>query len=147
LEHEGLDFLWVFNVGVGNSRELRFWTGEIASPRQVRQLKISEVVRRIVPRRELPGQYCGLRNWEVGELLRVPRQTLITLRADLGAVIHDGGVWVPRAAVERFLTHRWIYGQPAAIAPGRFGGCQGSGRVVPPPRETTRSGNLKVLTT
>ncbi len=108
----GESYLWVFNIATNpeRERELRFWSREINAPAATKNLSLSQVVQQIVPRREgLPGQFIGLRNWEVGELLRVPNVTLLALRGELQAVPHNGGIYVPRAALENFFARRWCY--------------------------------------
>jgi hypothetical protein len=105
-------FMWVFNVATNpeRERELRWWRRELETPLETRSLSLEEVIRQIVPRRDvLPGQYCGLRNWEVGELLRISRMALLTLREELQAEPRNGGIYVPRAALEKFLRTRWCY--------------------------------------
>ena len=107
-------YQWVFNVGTNptHERELRFWSRELNQPEAVSGMTLDDVVRQIVPRRELlPGQFCGLRNWEVGELLRVSKVTLLALRRELQAVPRAGGIYIPRASLENFLRHRWCYAQ------------------------------------
>jgi hypothetical protein len=112
-------FLWVFNVASRTSeRELRFWKTEIETPAATRRLALNAVVAQIVPRREaLPGQFCGLPNWQVGDLLRLSRQQLLNLREELGAVPHNGGIYVPRANLEQFFIRRWCYQNHAPLQP------------------------------
>jgi hypothetical protein len=105
-------FLWVFNIAsdLNAKRELRFWSREINAPESTRSLDLEDVIKAIVPRRDaLPGQFCGMRNWEVGDLLRVSRPMLLDLRVELEAVPHNGGIYVPRAALEKFFRRRWCY--------------------------------------
>jgi hypothetical protein len=91
-------------------RELRFWVREVENPKAVAALTINAVIAQIVPRRDaIPGQFCGLRNWEVGNLLRASRATLISLRDELAARPRSvGGIWIPRSALENFLRSRWL---------------------------------------
>ena len=42
------------------------------------------------------------------------RRTLLDLRPELGSVPHNGGMYVPRAALENFFRRRWCF---AATAP------------------------------
>jgi hypothetical protein len=56
-----------------------------------------------------PGQFAGLRNWEVGELLTLSRRRLIELREEWRAINRDGCIWVPRANLENFLRRRWVF--------------------------------------
>ena len=107
-------YQWVFNVAANptRERELRFWTRELNQPAAVSAMTLDDVVRQIVPRRELlPGQFCGLRNWEVGELLRLHKSSLLSLRRELQAVPRAGGIYIPRASLENFLRRRWCYAQ------------------------------------
>jgi hypothetical protein len=103
-------YLWVFNVGTFRERELRFWAQELREPAASRGLSLDEVVHRLVPRRDLvPGQFCGLPNWQVGELLRLRRQQLLNLRQELQAVPRSGGIYIPRPALENFFKRRWLF--------------------------------------
>ena len=108
----GDSFMWVFNVcaSAQRERELRFWSPELNAPETVRGLNLEEVIRRIVPRRDVvPGQFCGMPNWQVRDLLRVSRRTMLDLRDELQAVPHQGGIYVPRAGLESFFRRRWCF--------------------------------------
>ncbi len=110
--NNGESFIWVFNVCArpNRERELRFWSRELNQPAAVRGLLLEEVIRQIVPRRDVvPGQFCGLPNWQVRDLLRVSRRTLLDLRSELGSVPHNGGMYVPRVALESFFRRRWCF--------------------------------------
>jgi hypothetical protein len=116
---DGESYLWVFNVCAcpKRERELRFWSLELNNPKAVRSLNLEEVIKQIVPRRDVvPGQFCGLPNWQVRDLLRVSRRTLLDLRPELGSVPHNGGMYVPRAELEKFFRRRWCFAStlPAA---------------------------------
>ena len=103
-------FMWVFNVGQGNKRELRFWTRELREPVAVRDFHLDEVVRQIVPRRDLvPGQFCGMPNWELVDLLRLTRPALMDLRDELCGEARSGGIYYPRPAIEDFFRRRWLF--------------------------------------
>ena len=103
-------FMWVFDVGTSVSRELRFWARELREPVAVRNFSLEEVIGQLVPRRDLvPGQFCGLPNWQVGELLRVSKGTLINLRPELNAEARSGGIYIPRPALEDFFRRRWLF--------------------------------------
>jgi len=105
-------FTWVFNIApaMNIKRELRFWAKEVINPAQASGLSLEAVLKAIIPRREaVPGQFVGLCNWEVRELLRVSRRTLIELREELKAVPHNGGIYVPRQALEDFFRRRWVF--------------------------------------
>ncbi len=103
-------YTWVFNVSAGRMRELRFWSREVDHPDATRGLSLDRVIHYIVPRRDqVPGQYAGLRNWEVGDLLSLSRKQLIQLRGELHAHNREGTIWMPRAALEDFLRRRWIF--------------------------------------
>jgi len=104
-------FVWVFNVCASPGlRELRFWSRELHEPLSVRGFDLEEVIRQIVPRRDaLPGQFCGLPNWQVRDLLRVSRATLMELRDELDTVQYKGGLYVPRESLENFFRRRWCF--------------------------------------
>lgn len=104
-------FNWVFNVGTSERlREPRFWTRELREPVAVRDLALDEVIRQIVPRRDLlQGQFCGLPKWQVAELLRVSRRQLLELNGELPAVPHAGGMYVAREKIEHFFRRRWLF--------------------------------------
>ena len=119
---EALAYRWVFNVASDQNvkRELRFWSREVSDPRGTRSLQLEEVIRAMVPRRDVvPGQFCGLRNWEVGDLLRVSRAVLLELREELQARPHNGGIYVPRAALEDFFRRRWCFANCVRANGGR----------------------------
>lgn len=125
--------LWVFNVcaSLGRERELRFWARELREPQAVKDFSLDEVIRQIVPRREaVPGQFCGLPNWQVRDLLRVSRRTLLDLRGELGTVQHQGGLYVPRATLENFFRRRWCFNQPAHRASEPVGRGTGRGCIL-----------------
>jgi hypothetical protein len=124
-------YQWVFNVATHptSERELRFWARELNTPAAVQTLTLDEVIRQIVPRRDIvPGQFCGLPNWQVGDLLRVSRATLLGLRRELQAVPHAGGIYVPRAALETFFRRRWCYASPAPAPARRMQPLNGAAR-------------------
>lgn len=95
---------WVFNVGTGRERELRFWSREQLQPAETRSLQLPEVIQQIVPARNLSG---GYQKWEVGELLRVSRQRLLEL--DLRFAPRNGGMWVAQVDLENFFRRRWLF--------------------------------------
>ncbi len=112
----GCSYNWVWNVGTGSERELRFWSKEVNDQKSVAHLSIDQVIQHIVPRREkIPGQFCGMRNWEVGDLLRVSNITLLALRKELEVVAREGGIYIPRHSLENFFRRRWCYADTAQL--------------------------------
>lgn len=104
-------YLWVWNVssGVGNRRELRFWSREVNDPASVAGLTIDDVLKTVVPKRaHVPGQRDGLRNWEFRHLLRLSKPSLCELRKELGVRGTTRNLFIPRANLERFLRRRWV---------------------------------------
>jgi hypothetical protein len=114
---KGESLMWVFDVSprMTNKRLLRFWSNELHDPAGAKKLTLEQVVKQLVPRRDaVPGQFVGLRNWEVGDLLRVSNSTLLEMHKELRAVSRDGGIYIPRAALEDFFYRRWIFANTAA---------------------------------
>jgi hypothetical protein len=103
--------LWVWNVGAQNhgKRELRFWSVEINQCEPVASLAIETVIDRIVPRRNLPGQSVGLRNWELAALLNISRSSLQALRGELAFRETDEGIFYGRETIVSFLQRRWLF--------------------------------------
>ena len=75
---------------------------EVIAPEFSRQQKLGDVIKLLVPQRD------WLRNWELEHLLAVRRPTLLALREELRAVITDGAVRVPRAALINFFNRRIV---------------------------------------
>jgi hypothetical protein len=104
-------YQWVWDVSINRKRrDLRFWTKELEDRKVVSNLSLDQVIEQIVPRRDLvPGQFCGLCNWEVTDLLHISRRHMINLRKELGSPRRaDGKVWTRRQALERFFRERWL---------------------------------------
>ena len=95
-------WMWVWNVGAGSERSLRFWSRELTG--DTSKLALDAVIHQIVPRREMSG---GLQKWEVAELLRVSRRQLLDL--DLRFVPRAGGMWIATTDLETFFRRRWLF--------------------------------------
>jgi len=101
---------WVWNVGGGRERSLRFWSKEQNFPEATRNLRLEEVIGQLVPRRELSG---GFQKWEVAELLRVSRRQLMDL--EMPFVPRHGGMWIPAEELKNFFRRRWCYAAPSPL--------------------------------
>lgn len=104
-------FMWVFNVSTSpRLRDPRFWTRELREPVATQIFGLEEVIQQLVPRRDqLPGQFCGLPKWQLGDLLRVSRRQLLELADELPAEPHLGGMFVRRSHIEAFFRRRWLF--------------------------------------
>lgn len=97
--------LWVWNVAAnpnGTIRDLRFFAQEVIAPEFAKRQTLAQVIKLLVPQRE------WLRNWELEHLLAVRRPTLVALREELRAVVADGAVRIPRAALVNFFQRRIV---------------------------------------
>jgi hypothetical protein len=103
-------WMWVFNAGTGTERALRFWKREQVEPLATRCLHLEEVIRQIVPPRQLSG---GWQKWEVADLLRLSRRRLMEL--NLNFQPRNGGLWLPQAELTHFFRTRWLYTEAYAV--------------------------------
>lgn len=107
VEHGRYIWVWNVSVGLGNRRELRFWSREINDPRSVAKLKFDAVIQAAVPFRT-HGQCDGLRNWELRHLLRLSKPSLTAMREELGISETGRNLFIPRANIEQFFRRRWM---------------------------------------
>ena len=100
----GDGWMWVWNVGAARGRELRFWSRELREPAATKSFQLEDVIRQIVPRRELFG---SVQKWEVCDLLRVSRYQVSELQ--LPFVPRAGGMWIATGDLENFFRRRWLF--------------------------------------
>jgi len=101
-------YVWVWDVGTGGRRSLRFWSEELLDPEGTAGLCLSQVLERLLPRPAARGGRDLLRNQRVVDLLRVHRGVMAELRDELECVEHQGEVYVSRRTLEQFLRRRWL---------------------------------------
>ena len=98
--------LWVWDIAQARSRrELRFWLGELLMPGN-RSMELFQVLRCLDPGDpEFP-----LHPLAVADLLAVRATTVYRFirTGTIEAVSADSGLRIPRYALHRFLTDRWI---------------------------------------
>ena len=101
------ELVWVFNLGYKHDerheRNLRFWLPEILDARAVENLKLDDVLARILPpgRRMINGS--ELSQWF---LLSPPSVGRIARQA--GGVVKNGLLYVERDRLAAWLRQRWI---------------------------------------
>jgi hypothetical protein len=99
----GAGWMWVFNVGTGDERALRFWKREQFAPQAVRGFDLEAVIAEIVPDRAR----ARWQKWEVASLLRVSRQHLVGLGFDFES--ENGGLFIPQQDLRAFFRQRWLF--------------------------------------
>jgi hypothetical protein len=108
---EAGELLWVWDIAQARSRrELRFWLGELLMPGgRNRDMGLYHVLRCLDPG-DLEFQLHPL---AVADILAVRATTVYRyIRSGLiEAVSTDSGLRIPRYALYRFLTDRWIGGR------------------------------------
>jgi excisionase family DNA binding protein len=102
--------LWVWDIAQTRSRrELRFWLGELLMPRHHRDMELPQVLRLLDPGDpEFP-----LHPLAVADILAIRVTTVYRFirTGTIEAVSTDSGLRIPRYALHRFLTDRWIGGR------------------------------------
>lgn len=109
---ESGDLLWVFDLGQHSLRNLRFWLPEILNPAAVTNLKLEEVISKI-----LPVSRPTINGSEIGHWFLVDRSTVKQIGAKCrGTVTNKRFLTVPRDSLAGYLRRRWIGAGKAAKA-------------------------------
>lgn len=95
---------WVFNVGLGEARELRFWTAEIVARDMVKHFSIEDVIAQILGSREL------FRRSEIEVHWRISAQHIKNLIA-AGRLVETGNRLL-RTSLVKFLAESWEGSRP-----------------------------------
>jgi hypothetical protein len=107
-ESGALRWVWDVSSGQGQIMALRFWSQELNDPAATARLDLPEVIARILGARRQTW-----RGTELAQLLIVSRPQIHRLhkRRFITGNIANHTLLVSRAALETFLTTRWLGGQ------------------------------------
>jgi hypothetical protein len=110
--------LWVFNVGrqagETHNRNLRFWLPEILDSSEVADLKLENVIQKILPLNRQNFNGSELCQWFL-----ISRQTVHRLGQKIGGVVKNRVLRVERNQLADYLSERWIGATPVTEKGGK----------------------------